>query len=272
MSLDTTAMINALRRFFNIRGVSKYLHSDCGSNLVACCSEIGASKIFTCIKSEVEKRDIVWSFNPPGASHMSGSAERAVGGMRKILNASLLLLGNRAVSRDELQTLFSEAASIMNNTPLYSTSHNPDEPLSITPANLLTLRDHPNPAPLALFTEQDLDCYGKQRWRRVQFISDEFWIRWRKHYLDSLRSRSKWTKHCPNIKVGDVVIIKNKQLHRNEWPVGVVDAVSPSTDGVVRACEVRSSSGSYRRAVVDLVLLSPGEDCAVTQKETKPSS
>ena len=257
-SLDTTAMVNALRRFFSIRGVCRYLHSDCGSNLVACCKEINATKIYSCIKSEAEKHDCIWCFNPPGASHMMGSAERAVGSLRKIVNASLLLLGNRAITKDELQTLFCEAAAIINNTPLYGCSAGPDEPLAITPANIITLKDCPNPRPLSSFSQSDLDSYGMHRWRRVQVLSDAFWHRWRKYYLDTLQSKSKWTKAQPNIKVGDVVIVKNKQLCRNEWPVAIVDSVDPSTDGVVRACEVRTSDGTfYRRAVIDLILLSP---------------
>ena len=89
-------------------------------------------------------------------------------------------------------------------------------------------------------------------------LSDQFWQRWRRHYLDTLVSRSKWTKDCPNIKKGDVVIIRSKHSSRNEWPVGVVDGVSPSADGFVRSCEVRTSTGIFRRAVCDLVLLSPG--------------
>ena len=256
-SLDTTAMVNALRRFFSIRGVCRYLHSDCGSNLVACCNEIGATKIYSCIRSEAEKHECLWNFNPPGASHMMGSAERAVGSLRRIVDASLLLLGNRAITRDEMHTLFCEAASIINNTPLYGCSGGPDEPLAITPANLLTLKDNPNPPPLSSFSEHDLNSYGMQRWKRVQVISDAFWHRWRKYYLDTLQSRSKWTKSNPNVKVGDVVIIRGKQLPRNEWPVGVVDSVN-SSNGVVRSCEVRTSSGTYRRAVCDLVLLSAG--------------
>ena len=258
MSLDTTAMVNAMRRFIAIRGVTKYLHTDCGTNFVACCKEIGATKIFGCLKAEVERHDCVWSFNAPSASHMAGSVERAVGSMRKIMAASLLLMGNRAVTRDEMHTLLTEAASIINNTPLYKSRSSPDEPLAITPAHLLTLKDEPNPAPLANFSKEDLDSYGQQRWKRVQLISNEFWRRWQRYYLDTLQSRSKWTKDRPNLEEGDVVIIRSKQLPRNEWPAGVITATYPSDDGVVRTCDVRTAGGAFRRAVCDLVLLSSG--------------
>ena len=257
--LDTSSMINALRRFFAIRGVCRHLRSDNGSNFVAACNEIGAEKCIGYLRGEAESHDCKWIFNPPGASHMGGSWERAIGSIRKIMAASLLLLGNRAISRDEIHTLFQEAVSIINNTPLYETSNSPDEPLSISPANLLMLKDSPNPSPVVKFSESDINSYGLKRWKRIQIIADEFWKRWRKDYLATLQSRSKWSKSRPNLCCGDVVIIKDKQLPRNNWPTGVIEKAFHSDDGNVRSCEVRTSQGMYRRAVCDLVLLSPAE-------------
>ena len=131
------------------------------------------------------------------------------------MSASLTMLGKRAITRDELHTLFCEASSIINNTPLYASSPKPDEPLAITPANLLTLKDNPNPPPLPSFNQQDLDSYAIQRWKRVQFLSDQFWLRWRTFYLGGLQARSKWTKTRNSIKVGDSVIVRDKQAPRN---------------------------------------------------------
>ena len=259
--MDTSSMINALRRFFAVRGVCRHLRSDNGSNFVAACKEIGA---LPKLRIETEKHDCTWIFNPPGASHMGGSWERAIGSIRKIMNASLLLLGNRAISRDEINTLFQEAAFIINNTPMYEMSNYPDDPISISPANLLTLKDAPNPSPAEHFSESDLDFYGLKRWKRVQCIADEFWKRWRSEYLSQLQSRCKWTKNRPNLVVGDIVIIKDKQLARNDWPTGAIERVSPSKDGVIRSCEVRTAHGYYRRAVCDLVLLTPAE-CRVSR-------
>ena len=259
MSLDTTAMTNALRRFFAVRGVAKFLHTDCATNFVACCGEIGATKMYGCLKAEAERHECIWSFNAPSASHMNGSVERAIGSMRKILSASLLLAGNRAITRDELHTLFTEAACIINNTPLYHNEDSPDEPLAISPAHLMTLKDQPNPPPLSTFSSEDLNNYGKQRWKRVQVISQEFWRRWHHYYLNSLQSRSKWLKDRPNMRIGDAVIIKSKQLPRNDWSIGRVTATLPSSDNVVRVCEVKTPTGVFRRAVCDLIPLVPRE-------------
>ena len=262
--LDTSSMRNALRRFFALRGVCKHLRSDNGTNFVATCKQIDAQKCLTDLKSEANRHDCTWSFNAPGASHMGGSWERAIGSIRKVMGSSLLHIGKRAISKDELSTLFQEAAAIVNNTPLYQVSYHPDEPLPITPAHLLTLKDAPNPPPIEYFTEKDVDCYGMNRWKRIQYISDEFWRRWRKEYLATLQARSKWTKERTNLRVGDLVLIKDKNLARNDWRTGILNEVFLSNDGVVRTCEVKTPRGIYKRAVCDLVLLIPAE-CGVSR-------
>ncbi len=45
MSMDSSSCINALRRFFAIRGPAKQLHSDCGTNFIGACNELGFNKV-----------------------------------------------------------------------------------------------------------------------------------------------------------------------------------------------------------------------------------
>ena len=253
--LDTTSLMNALRRFFAVRGVCRYILSDNASNFHAACKNIDAGKCLMELREEAERHDCQWRFNPPGASHMSGSIERCVKAVQTIAATSFRILGDRPMTRDEITTYFMEAVAIINNTPMYDVSNHPNEPLAICPANLLTLKDQPNPPPLETFSEDDLSSYGLKRWKRVQRIADEFWNRWRKEYLSSLQGRTKWTKDRKNVAIGDVVIIKAKNTKRNVWPTGIIEVVETSSDGVVRSCQVRTTKGTYRRAVCDLILL-----------------
>ena len=253
--LDTVSFINALRRFFSIRGVCCRIRSDNGSNLVSARSQMNSTFALEALKKEATLHKVEWITNPPGASNFGGSWERAIGSVRKILDASLLNIGERALTRDELDTLFKEACAIVNNTPLYEPSDSSDDPLPISPAHLMLLKDHPNPSPIECFTQEDLNAYGKLRWRRIQCIADEFWHRWRKHYLHTLQCRSKWCKDSPNVRCGDLLILKDKNLKRNDWKTGIVIKVFPSSDGVVRSCLLKTAQGIYRRAVNDLVPL-----------------
>ncbi|KAJ8257165.1 hypothetical protein COCON_G00193170 [Conger conger] len=76
--------------------------------------------------------------------------------------------------------------------------------------------------------EYDLkDLYSKQ-WKQVQALADAFWKRWRQEYLVSLQPRRKWHMDKPNLSEGDVVLLSDAQVKRNEWPVGVVVNAIPS--------------------------------------------
>ena len=130
----------------------------------------------------------------------------------------------------------------------------------------MLLKDNPHPAPLETYSETDILCYGKNRWRRVQHLSDVFWNRQQKFYINDLQRRSKWFKDRRNIEVGDVVIIKDKLLKRNMWKTGVVEYTHQSKDNIVRSCSVRTPKASYRRAVKDLVVLVPVAPGNVTTK------
>lgn len=74
-SMDVTSCINALRRFFAIRGPAKQLRSDRGTNFVAASTELGMERSDekqTSILSYLHSKDCTWEFNPPHASHMGG--------------------------------------------------------------------------------------------------------------------------------------------------------------------------------------------------------
>ena len=268
--LDTSTFRNALRRFFALFGVCKHLRSDNASTFCCAVRQMGNDyeKTLEILKLEAQRANCDWIFNPPTASHFGGLWERAIRKVRSILDAVILVNGNRAISRDEMDTLFKEACAIVNNTPMYQSSHHPDEPLPITAASLMTMKDTPNPPPLDIFTEADLNAYGKLRWRRIQHLADEFWHRWRNNVLSELMSRQKWTKQYPNLIAGDLVLMRAKNLKRNDWPTGVIQDVKLSDDGIVRSCTVRTNKGLYVRPVCELVKLSPERVGVSRQKDS----
>jgi len=104
----------------------------------------------------------------------------------------------------------------------------------------------------------------KYQWKRVQVLADTFWARWQKEYLNMLQSRQKWQLIRPNMKEGDIVLLKDKQLKRNEWPTGVIVKALPSKDGLVRKVEVKvthnKSNKTFLRPISEcILLLSPGD-------------
>ena len=104
-------MKNALSRFFSVRGQSKILRSDQGTNFTATNKELN----FEELSSAVKERGCSWIFNPPTASHFEGVCERKIGLIKKHLDASILLSGSRLLTYDDLNTFMQEAAAIVNS-------------------------------------------------------------------------------------------------------------------------------------------------------------
>lgn len=121
---------------------------------------------------------------------------------------------------------------------------------------LLTQKMSAVSAPAGNFSSGQL--FGKQ-WKQVQNLAETFWKRWKGEYLSTLQSRRKWTVDRPNIKEGYVVLLKDAQANRNEWPIGLVVKVIPSSDKKVRKVEVRTvkegTAKMYLRPVTDIVAL-----------------
>ena len=135
-----------------------------------------------------------------------------------------------------LSTLMAEVMAIINARPLVPISTDPDSPAVLTPAMLLTQKVNAVCAPSGNFSSGQL--FGKQ-WKHVQNLADTFWKRWKGEYLSTFQSRAKWTETRPNVEEGDVVLLKDSQVSRNEWPMGLIVKTFPSSDKKVRKVEVR---------------------------------
>lgn len=68
----------------------------------------------------------------------------------------------------------------------------------------------------------------------VQYILNEFWLRWKSEYLSNLQSRQKWNSASKNFVVNDVVLVKDDGA-RNEWSLARIIRTKTSDDGNVRS-------------------------------------
>ncbi|XP_059084609.1 uncharacterized protein LOC131881687 [Tigriopus californicus] len=158
LGLDTSSFRNALRRFLAIQGRCNHFRSDRGTNFVG---SLNQKLDIASLKNELNNRSIEWDFNPPGASHFGGVWERKIGQVRRPLDAALLQAGPRPLSFNELQTLMQEAAAVVNSTPLWTISSDPNYPLPLSPFALLSLKETPYPNPVGEFSPRDNMAYGK---------------------------------------------------------------------------------------------------------------
>lgn len=131
-----------------------------------------------------------------------------VGIAHHILDCMLLERKFLHLTHEVLVTLMPEVSGIMNGRPLVPVSSDPEAPLILTSAILLTHKTCSIPPPPGSFTQKDL---FKAEWKRVQNPAEIFWTRWRREYLSTLMNRQKWQDKKPGLKEGDIVLMKDSQ-------------------------------------------------------------
>ena len=259
-SLETDSFILALRRFIARRGHIRLLRCDNGSNFIGAEAELRAAwnqmdqvKVDTFLQQQ--GGDLIkWQHNPPKASHFGGIWERQIRSARSILS-SLLRTHGESLNDESFRTLLHEVENIINSRPLtFENLSDPGSPLPLSPMNLLTMKSKIVLPPPGEFQQADLYC--RRRWRRIQHISNEFWTRWQKEYVQTLQQRSKWFIEKRNLQVGDVVLIKEKDMIRNNWKLAKIIEKHTSKDGNVRSCVLVTSTGQkLSRPIQKLILL-----------------
>lgn len=241
-TLSTSSFLNALRRFISLRGPIKVLRSDQGTNFVGADNELKAAlnEIDNIeVRDFLLQNDCVFEFklNPPGASHMGGVWERLIRSVRSILGVILSQHGTQ-LDEESLRTYFCEITAIINGRPLTLAHINdPDFLEPLTPNHLLTGKTKIIVSPPAMF--QYKDVFAVKRWKRVQYLVDQFWSRWKNEYVHQLQSRSKWQDKRRNVQIGDIVVLKEENLPRNMWKMGKVVSVNVSDDQCVRSVKLQ---------------------------------
>ena len=158
-----------------------------------------------------------------------------IGVTRRILDSILSEISTKDLSHEVLTTFMAEVCAIVNARPLVAASHDPETPEVLSPSLLLNLKSNVKTEPLEGF---DIENLYKAQWKRVQTVADIFWIRWRREYLNTLQKRRKWQSVKNNLKNGDIVLLKDSEVCRNDWPMGIVVNAISSKDEKVRKAEV----------------------------------
>lgn len=126
----------------------------------------------------------------------------------------------------------------MNSRPLTVDNLNdPDSPEPLTPNHLLTMKSTAALPPPGRFIKEDM--YARKRWRRVQYLAEQFWSRWRREYICNIAIRQRWHTPRRNLKVGDIVMERTEDQPRNEWKLAKVVETVTDKDGLVRKVKIR---------------------------------
>ena len=253
--LTTDAFLAAFRRFTSRRGLCSDIYSDQGSNFK------GASRILKddfqeCIKQIEEEISVVlandlvtWHFNPPFAPHQGGLWEAAVKSTKFHLKR---ILGSTRLTFEEMSTLLSQIEAVLNSRPLCPLTSDPDDMTPLTPSHFLVgdiLKLPPQPSLLDV-AENRLD-----RWQKLQQMTQHFWSRWKKEYLNRLQTRPKWMTPQSNIEKGELVVVKDLSLPPAKWLLARVIDTHPGNDGLVRVVTIRTKDSCFKRPIAKVCRL-----------------
>lgn len=250
---STNAFLNAYSRFCARRGLPQAMYSDNGTTFT------GADRELTlAYKAAVQDPNFLnttasdsveWNFIPPSAPHFGGLWEAGVKSMKHHLRR---VVGSHTLTVDEFSTLLCKIEACLNSRPIGPTSDTMDDYECLTPGHFLigsALAVHPEPSLLNL-KENRLS-----RWQLVQHITERFWKLWQTDYVNTLQQRTKWRKVQSQIKLGQLVLLRNPNLPPCKWELGRVTQCHPGSDDLTRVVTVKTAQSEFRRPINKICVL-----------------
>ena len=228
--------MNAFIRFTNVCGMGTDYYSDGAKNFISASKQL---------KIEVAKRNqhrdgqdlltFKWHFQTPHAGHVGGLWERLIKHIKHSLYKATM---HAKLTYQELETVIRKISGTTNDRPLLKVSEEESE--VITPSMLTIGRrirpwaDDFMPKDEKRFTSEDLQT----RWTVRQKVNDAYWDAFMTSYLADRQERGKWHEEKPNLKIGDVVLVSEKNIKRYNWKTARVTNVFVGKDGRVRSAEI----------------------------------
>ncbi|XP_013138000.1 PREDICTED: uncharacterized protein LOC106102927 [Papilio polytes] len=257
-SLTTDSAIMALRRMAARRGWPNVVYSDNGTNFRGASTEIhrAMAEWEPALQDYALSRRFEWKFIALGAPNQGGAWERLVRSVKSSLQATLKA---KHPKEDTLITLLAEAEHVVNSRPLTHVPVTSDDAEALTPYHFLL------GGPAALPNTAPCCPADRRAWRAAQGLADEYWRRWIREYLPTLRTRGESRKsEGDSPRPGDLAVIGDGHLPRNMWPRRIITRTFPGPDGVVRNVEVKTRGGLLRRPVRKVAVLPREESASMT--------
>ena len=188
--------------------------------------------------------NINWHFIPPNSPTFGGLWESNIKGVKHHLSRVLF---DTLLTYEEFVTVLVQVEAILNSRPLYPMSSDPNDLEPLTPSHLLIGRRYtavPDPQ-----FKDDVRVNQLSRFQLLQQLSQRFWKQWSQSYLSQLQSRSKWRTKQNNLKVGELVLVRNENLPSCKWLLGRVLDTHPGQDNIVRVVTLKTCKGILKRSI-----------------------
>ncbi|XP_064479343.1 uncharacterized protein LOC135392568 [Ornithodoros turicata] len=184
--------------------------------------------------------------------------ERLMGSRKLALKKTI---GAKFLSAHELTMYLCETEAVLNSRPLTHLYDEPQEPVPLRSASFLAGR-RLTTLPNLTGPEVTNIAHNQQRksWSDRQMVLATFWKRWSKGYLAELKTRPSTRGRKATIEEGELVLLQETMLPRQQWKMARVEQCFVGRDGKVRSCMLKLPSGiTLKRRIQLLYPLELGE-------------
>ncbi|XP_036318373.1 uncharacterized protein LOC118733187 [Rhagoletis pomonella] len=252
--MTTQSFIHALERFVAARGICSDMYSDRGTTFVGADALMKEElkefrKQLDAAASYASRTGINWHFIPPGAPNFGVLWEAGVKSMKALLKRTI---NTTTLTFEEFYTVLKRVESCLNSRPLTALTDDPTDFAALTPGHMLIGRALTSvPEPNLLDTKSGV----LYRWKQLSQIYQDFWRRWSVEYLHHLQVRSKWHKQQPNVKVGELVLVRDEKAPPTQWKLARITDTHPGSDGLVRVVSLKTATTAFQRPISKISVL-----------------
>ncbi|XP_070170403.1 uncharacterized protein [Polyergus mexicanus] len=254
----TNGFLSAFRRFASRRGLPSDMYSDNGTNFQGADRELNTT--FQRLVADPQIQDAIandnvkWHFIPPSAPHFGGLWEAGVKGLKFHLKRAI---GSRTLSQIEFATLLCQIEACLNSRPISALHDDPNDFSALTPGHFLVGRPLVSPPEESVL---DIDSNRLSRWQQVRAILEQIWRSWSSDYLHTLQQRRKWQENKPELKINELVLLKNNLAPPSKWELARILDVHPGSDGHVRVVTLRTAKTTLKRPITQICQLPISSD------------
>lgn len=249
------SFIASLKRFFGRRGKCAKILTDNSKTFVGAEREI--KYLYKLVNSPDRRlseyfgmESIEWKFIPPKSPNFGGIWEAGVKSFKFHLKR---VIGNQKLTLEEFCTILAEIESVLNSRPLTPLSSDFEDFEILSPGHFLIGR------PITGLVEPllcEIKDTSLSKWQKITKFSQKIWKSWKKDYLNTLQQRYKWKFKSNNVKVGNLVLIKDDNLTGTQWLLGRIVEIFHGDDNQVRVVNIKLPNGNImKRNVRDIAIL-----------------
>jgi hypothetical protein len=225
----------------NIQGKPSRVYADCGTQIKAANGTLKAlnkALHLPQLRNDGASNGITFVFTQPGSPWQNGCSEALIKSIKRSLNC---LTGSDSprLAVLQLQRVLTSIANLLNDRPIGKHPKSADDGKLLCPNDLLLGRSSDA---VLQHTWPELDGKHRKYIKQLLFcerIVNDWFSRWRRLYFHTLIPEKKWHVDSRQVRVGDLVLIKDLNLVRGQWKRGEVTKIFSSSDGKVRSVQLK---------------------------------